>query len=176
MAAKNNIPDQTYYITADRLRIGLYVYIDLPWFQHPFTLNSFRIASNEQISALTQLGVKRFRYDPERSLPQDDADESEVPQTPDENTPPTPPPSVVSDTPETLNGKESRIRVLSQHRQRIEKVNKAFLKSTTLLRNLNRSLMNAPAQTLAEMGGLVDQMVLAFLEHPEATLHMMGEE
>lgn len=37
--------------------------------------------------------------------------------------------------------------------------------------------MNAPTQTLAEMGGLVDQMVrLAFLEHPEATLHMMGEE
>ena len=44
------------------------------------------------------------------------------------------------------------------------------------MRNLNRNLMNAPTNTLTEMGGLVDQMVLAFLEHPEVTLHLMGEE
>lgn len=176
MAAKNNIPDQTHYVAADRLRIGLYVYIDLPWFQHPFTLNSFRIGSDDQIHALTKLGISRFRYDPERSLPANEEDEGDAPALADEDVVPTPPPATDPHTPETLNGKESRIRVLSQHRQRIEKVNRAFLKSTTLLRNLNRNLMNAPTQTLAEMGGLVDQMVLAFLEHPEATLHMMGEE
>ena len=113
MAAKNNIPDQTHYVAADRLRIGLYVYIDLPWFQHPFTLNSFRIGSDDQIHALTKLGISRFRYDPERSLPANDEGEGDVPALADEDVVPTPPPATDPHTPETLNGKESRIRVLT---------------------------------------------------------------
>ena len=159
MAAKNNTPDQAFYLTADQLKIGVYVYIDLPWFQHPFTLNSFRIASEEQIHALTNLGVARFRYDPERSLLPSDAEKEEPLHAKDET------PSAIEEdrTPplaEAANGKTKRIRILREHRQRIEKVNKAFLKSTTLLRNLNRNLMNTPTNTLTEMGELVDQMVL----------------
>lgn len=176
MVAKISNPNQAFYVTVDQLRVGLYVFIDLPWFQHPFTLNSFRIVSDEQIRALSNLGESRFRYDPERSLlPTDTEPPEKQPETGE--TPPAaqedsaaPPPA------EALTGKENRIRVLNEHRLRIEKINKAFVKSTTLLRNLNRNLMNAPTDTLAEMGGLVDQMVLAFLEHPEATLHLMGEE
>ncbi len=174
--AKNGIPNQAHYVMVDQLRIGLYVYVDLPWFQHPFTLNSFRIVSDEQIHALKGLGETRFRYDPERSLlstktePGEKLPDSDVTPSVDQEDRVTQPPTRV------LSGKENRIRVLSEHRLRIETVNKAFLKSTTLLRNLNRNLMTAPTDTLAEMGGLVDQMVLAFLEHPEATLHLMGEE
>ena len=176
MVAKNNFPNQAHYVAVDQLRIGLYVHIDLPWFQHPFTLNSFRIVSDEQIRALSGLGETRFRYDPERSLPPSEAPYPEKQPDTDatlpanQEDPQTLPPS------EALSGKEYRIRVLSEHRQRIEKVNKAFMKSVSLLRNLNRNLISAPTDTLAEMGGLIDQMVLAFLEHPEATLHLMGEE
>ena len=177
MAAKNNTPDQAFYLTADQLKIGVYVYIDLPWFQHPFTLNSFRIASDEQLHALTNLGVARFRYDPERSLfPSETEKGADEALHSKDGTPSAIEENQVPPLAEAAKGKEKRIRILSEHRQRIEKVNKAFLKSTTLLRNLNRNLMNAPTNTLTEMGGLVDQMVLAFLEHPEVTLHLMGEE
>ncbi len=176
MVAKNSIPNQAHYVPVDQLRIGLYVYIDLPWFQHPFTLNSFRIVDEQQVHALKSLGESRFRYDPERSEPLADADSGEKPPNPDLMPSPAQEDSVSPEPAAALSGKAQRIRVLSEHRQRIEKVNKAFMKSVTLLRNLNRNLMNAPTDTLAEMGGLVDQMVLAFLEHPEATLHLMGEE
>lgn len=176
MVAKNSFPNQAHYVAVDQLRIGLYIYIDLPWFQHPFTLNSFRIISDEQIRTLGNLGETRFRYDPERSLlPSDPEPREDLPDI-DLTLPETHEDPAAQQPAEALSGKENRIRLLSEHRQRIEKVNKAFMKSTTLLRNLNRNLMNAPTDTLAEMGGLVDQMVLAFLEHPEATLHLMGEE
>lgn len=171
---KDRLSNHASYVPADQLRIGLYVFIDLPWFQHPFTLNSFRIASEEQIRGLRALGEARFRYDPHRS----DA-------PPDTGTPapelvvasdPSPAERPLHDTGEALAGKRKRVHRLDEHRQRIEQVNKAFLKSANLLRNLNRNLMSAPGKTLHEMGELVDQMVLAFLEHPEVTLHLMGEE
>lgn len=173
--AKDRDSNQACYVPADQLRVGLYVFIDLPWFQHPFTLNSFRIATDDQVRALRALGEPRFRYDPQRSVVPPESTAVETPAGAD-----SPPHSVeeppVQEPEEALSGKQKRVRLLGQHRQRIEQVNKAFLKSTTLLRNLNRNLMSNTASTLQEMGALVDQMVLAFLEHPEVTLHLMGEE
>ena len=174
--AKNKAPNHAHYVAAEQLRIGLYVYIDLPWFQHPFTLNSFRIANDEQIHALIALGQPRFRYDPERSLLASDPVPAENSLTQPEAAPNRVEALDHSEATEGITGKRTRIRLLNEHRERIEQINKAFIKSTTILRNLNRNLMNNPGETLQEMSTLVDQMVLAFLEHPEVTLHLMGEE
>lgn len=169
---KNSAAHNGLYVSADQLRVGLYVFIDLPWFKHPFTLNSFRIVSEAQIRDLRALGESRFRYDPERS----DAG----PDLPLSVAPPVEPAaeseeSLPDDNP-VLAAKQARMRKLDEHRRRIEQVDKAFLKSSGILRNLNRNLINRPAETLQEMGRLVDQMVLAFLEHPEVTLHVMSEK
>lgn len=170
--AENSNPI-SHYVSVEKLQIGLYVFIDLPWFQHPFTLNSFRISSEDQIRTLRSLGEPRFRYDPERS--------DVAPDSPTEV--PTSIESLVNVdeaiqeelTPEQI-AKQERIRVLNEHRRRIEQVDKAFLKASGILRNLNRNLMNKSGETLQEMTVLVDQMVTAFLEHPEVTLHVMGEK
>lgn len=166
--AKNSVTQGSFYVSADQLRIGLYVFIDLPWFQHPFTLNSFRIGSEEQLRELRALGEARFRYDPERS----DAGPEPLASTP----PPAAPEEAPREENPQLTAKQERMRVLAEHRRRIEQVDKAFLKSAGILRNLNRNLLSKPNETLQEMGRLVDQMVLAFLEHPEVTLHVMGEK
>lgn len=172
--AKNRSSNSAHYVPAGRLRIGLYVHLDLPWFQHPFTLNSFHITSEEQIRALVALGEPRFRYDPERSLTPPESPPPASPAQPDGLAEP------FAEAPEepadALSGKQERVRMLAARRRRIEQVNKAFLKSTGILRNLNRNLMNNPKETLQEMDALVEKMVQAFLEHPEATLHLMGEE
>ena len=67
VANNSNPTTHCHYVAVEKLQIGLYVFIDLPWFQHPFTLNSFRIGSEEQIRTLRSLGEPRFRYDPARS-------------------------------------------------------------------------------------------------------------
>lgn len=171
---KNGSARNGLYVSSDQLRVGLYVFIDLPWFKHPFTLNSFRIGSEAQIRDLRALGEARFRYDPERSDAGAASPSSAAPPAE-----PLPAASVAAPPPEdepVLAAKQERMRKLAEHRRRIEQVDKAFLKSSGILRNLNRSLLNKPAETLQEMGRLVDQMVLAFLEHPEVTLHVMGEK
>ena len=56
-----------FYVTPEQLCVGLYIFIDLPWFSHPFSFNSFKIHSAEQIATLRSLGQKRFRFDPDRS-------------------------------------------------------------------------------------------------------------
>ena len=178
--AKNSTNDDNHYVSIEQLRVGLYVFIDLPWFQHPFTLNHFRIASGEQIQTLRTLGQARFRYDPARSdaLP----DTVLTAPTPDATPPVAAPPTEFDEAalpPEdnpAMVAKQERIRVLNEHRRRIEQVDKAFLKSSAILRNLNRNLLDKPNETLQEMGVLVDQMVLSFLEHPEVTLHVMSEK
>ncbi|WP_295643692.1 HD-GYP domain-containing protein [uncultured Methylibium sp.] len=50
-----------------QLRIGLHVHLDLGWMQHPFPLNSFRIASEEQLQTLRGLGLEHVRILPQRS-------------------------------------------------------------------------------------------------------------
>lgn len=55
------------WITMDQLRIGLYVYLDLKWFEHPFAFNNFKIKDEGQIKIIRSLGLKKCRYDPARS-------------------------------------------------------------------------------------------------------------
>lgn len=50
-----------------QLCIGLYVHLDLPWTEHPFTFSSFKIKDLEQVAAIQALGLARIRYSPERS-------------------------------------------------------------------------------------------------------------
>jgi len=169
----NNSSSSTYYVSVEKLQIGLYVFIDLPWFQHPFTLNSFRISNEEQIRTLKSLGESRFRYDPKRS----DADPDDPVETPSTEAPET----TESDTPDEdlspeFAARRKRIRALEAHRRRIEEVDKTYLKANGILRNLNRKLIERGEETLQEMDSLVDQMVTAFLKHPEVTLHVMGEK
>lgn len=173
---KDRTADHIHFVAANQLRTGLFIFIDLPWFQHPFTLNSFRIASEEQVRTLQSLGEGRFRYDPERSLP------------------PTAPPSARQTPPVTIAGKDStiplrpdaasplliekqmRIRLIGERRSRIEQVNRDFLKTAASLRSLNRNLINTPEETIRDMAQLVDRMTVAFLENPEVTLLLMCED
>lgn len=60
---------QTLLIEVSRLRVGMYVHLDLGWMDHPFSLNSFKISSQEQIDTIRSLGIERIRYSPDKSDP-----------------------------------------------------------------------------------------------------------
>ena len=60
-------PPQDFVVTPDQLCVGLFVHLDLPWFSHPFSFNSFKIRSPDQLATLRKLGENHFRYDPDRS-------------------------------------------------------------------------------------------------------------
>lgn len=60
---------QTLLIEVSRLRVGMYVHLDLGWMDHPFSLSSFKITSQEQIDTIRSLGLERIRYSPDKSEP-----------------------------------------------------------------------------------------------------------
>lgn len=70
-------------IEVDRLQPGVFIELnDLPWLDHPFFLNRFRISSQKQITILRQLGLKTVEWDPARSsaqpLPEASVAEEEI--------------------------------------------------------------------------------------------------
>lgn len=161
---------QDFFVLPEHLCIGLYVFIDLPWFSHPFSFSSFKIKSADQIATLRGLGVKRFRFDPDRS------DATAFPTAPG----PAEPENAAPPEPETddpaLAAKRERIARLKERREKISHVERAFVKATNIMRNINKHLLSRPKECLEEVSALVDQMAMAFLDSPELTLHIMSEK
>lgn len=62
---------QLELIEVSRLRVGMYVHLDLGWTEHPFPFNSFKIKTDDQITTIRSLGLERVRYSPQKSDPED---------------------------------------------------------------------------------------------------------
>ena len=54
-------------IAVEQLRIGMYIHLEGGWLAHPFPMSSFRIASDDQLHRLRNLGLERVRWEPEKS-------------------------------------------------------------------------------------------------------------
>lgn len=67
-------------VSIDRLQPGMYVSLaELGWLEHPFLLNSFRIADKKQIQILSRLGLQSIEWDPARSHTQPLAESAPIP-------------------------------------------------------------------------------------------------
>ena len=53
----------------ERVRIGMFVKLDLSWFEHSFKTNSFKITSQSQIDELRALHLKQVRVILDQSDP-----------------------------------------------------------------------------------------------------------
>jgi putative nucleotidyltransferase with HDIG domain len=174
-----NAESNGHFLSADKLRVGIYVNIDLPWFKHNFTLSSFKIRNDDQLRELRALKLARYRFDPQRSdalalaacaaqsqsvlaVDLSVQDEAATAQDIDPNP--------------AIQAKRQRVRAITQRRVQVANVERAFSKAATVMKGLNRNLRSMPKETLEEMGTLVTQMTDAFLDNPEATLHVMGEK
>lgn len=54
-------------IDVDRLRVGVYVVLDVGWRNHPFLRSRFLISSEEQLEQIRALGLGKVQWSPERS-------------------------------------------------------------------------------------------------------------
>ena len=161
-------PPQDFLVTPEQLCVGLFIHIDLPWFSHPFSFNSFKIKSADQIATLRKLGVNRFRYDPDRSDVQPRGFAAPLPAAAAAPLPP------LDDNP-ALAAKRDRIARLQQRKRQVIEVEKAFVKAASVMRNIGKNLFARPKECLEEVDELVNQLVVAFLEQPEVALHVIGE-
>jgi putative nucleotidyltransferase with HDIG domain len=160
------------YLSAAQLYVGAFVILDLPWFKHSFTLNSFKIRNDDQLAELRALKLARYQYDPERSDP------PPLPLTALPAAAAEPEPVVEEDNAASPQRaiQLQRQQLVRARRDNVEKVEKAFSKATAVMKSLNKNIFSRPKETLEEMGALVGEMVDAFLNSPDATLHVMGEK
>lgn len=52
------------------LRIGMQIWIDLPWYKHPFPKNRFKVATPKQLQTIRNLKLDRLFYHPTLSDPE----------------------------------------------------------------------------------------------------------
>ena len=143
-----------HFLSAEQLRPGIFVILDLPWFKHNFTLNSFKIRSADQVQELRALKLGRYRFDPAKS----DAPDASSPQAQQAVALPAAPPPVRPDSAGSIDPAEQerreRLAAASAWRDQVANVERAFGKATAVMKNLNRNLLARPKETLEEMGEL----------------------
>jgi putative nucleotidyltransferase with HDIG domain len=159
---------QQNWIAVDQLRIGVYVYIDLGWLDHPFSFNSFKIKSEDQLRTIRSLGLKRLRWDPDKSDPPESAPVSAPVATE--------PAPIDAEAEAAMIIKKARIERLKQHREQLARVQQAFINATTTARAINRTIFTQPRQTIEKTEQLVRQMVETFLAAPEVAIQVMSEK
>lgn len=165
--------DADQMIQIDQLQVGVYIYLDLGWINHPFSFNNFKIRTPEQLKAVKALGLEKIRWDPARS------DAKPLPL----GTTPTPTPE--SSTPEPqadatelhmMAAKRRRIQRLTEHREAIAEVEKAFTSASNVVRGINKNIYSQPEKTLAETGQLIQQIASALLQAPDLAIQVMAEK
>jgi putative nucleotidyltransferase with HDIG domain len=54
-------------IDVSRLKVGMFIHLDLSWMSHPFPLSSFKLSSEDQLLTLRRLGLRQVRWSPGKS-------------------------------------------------------------------------------------------------------------
>jgi putative nucleotidyltransferase with HDIG domain len=154
-------------IGTEQLCEGLYVCLDLPWLQHPFLHNRFKITSARQLAVLRGLGLEGVEYDPERS------DAQPLPPSSSE----VQPPSGREDDAATRalwEEKQRRIRRLRERRMSLNRCENEYRQSVTSMKEVMRNLFSRPEDAMQAAEGLLGGMVESLTADTDVALHLVN--
>jgi putative nucleotidyltransferase with HDIG domain len=166
----------TLVIPIDQVQIGLYIHLDLKWFQHPFTFGHFKVKSEDQLRTLRGLGIATVRVDPALS-------DVPVPAPVQPAALAPAPPAQTGQTP-ALDKSESPMMVakrammarLREQRESTARIEQAFVDTARAVRDIDRNLFSQPAETMRVAGKLIGQITDSILAVPELAIHLMGDK
>lgn len=161
---------QTQTITPEQLQVGMYIHLDLKWFDHPFAFSHFKISSDDQIRTIRSLGLKTLRFSPEQSDPAVHLSAAQAPAAPSA----TAPPPATEPSPAML-AKRAMMAQMQQRREAAERIEKAFVDTAQTVRDIEKNLYANPAQTLQAAGKLVKSIADSILSAPELAIQVMGD-
>ncbi|MES2015671.1 MAG: HD domain-containing phosphohydrolase [Pseudomonadota bacterium] len=154
-------------LTMDQLRVGLYIYLDMKWFDQPFAFGDFRIKSEEQIRVIRSLGLPRIRYNPELSnaVPGPALGLQDKPATP------APAPEIAA----ALEAKNAMIKRIGRQRAATARVTEAFVQTAKSIHAIDQNLFARPEESVRQANVLVGQIASSILSEAELAIHVMGE-
>jgi putative nucleotidyltransferase with HDIG domain len=154
----------------DQLRVGLYINLDLKWFEHPFAFSHFKIKNEEQIKTLRSLGLKTVRYNPTLS---------DISPPPPASTPvpvePTPP-EVQSSVSPVLEAKRAMMERIKAQREAAARIENAFIDTAKAVRDIEKNVFSQPEETIRQAAQLVSQITDSILCAPDLAIHVMGDK
>lgn len=160
----------TVPITMDQLQVGLYVNLDLKWFEHPFAFSHFKIKNEEQIKTLRSLGLKTVRYNPTLS---------DISPPPPASTPPpaeSPDPEVQPSVSPVLEAKRAMMERIKAQREAAARIEKAFIDTAKAVHDIEKNVFSRPEETIRQAAQLVSQITDSILCAPELAIHVMGDK
>lgn len=162
----------TLTIPIDQVQIGLYIHLDLKWFQHPFAFSHFKVKTEDQLRTLRGLGIDTVRVDP--SL-------SDVPVPTAASDEPAPPPQPAAsaearaESP-VMAAKREMMERIREQRENAARVEQAFVNTARAIRDIDRNLFSQPAETVRVAGKLIGQITESILSAPELAINLMGDK
>lgn len=181
MATKDS---EAQFIDVADLRIGLYVYLDLGWMQHPFALNNFKITSRDQIDTILQLGINRIRWSPDKSDPEPKPDVPAVLSASGVPVDTSGAPSQTSSAAHALHKenaaavdeqKRRRRSLLTSQRTSLEVCERQFATAGRAYRQVIDTIRAQPAAARAQAEQTVGHMVDKLLEQEESAIRLLSE-
>jgi putative nucleotidyltransferase with HDIG domain len=158
-----------HFLSMEQLQVGLYVQLDLKWFEHPFAFSHFKIKSEDQIKVLRSLGLKAVRYAPELSEgsppPQMAAPKADVESA-----------VMAPELAPVMLAKRAMMDQMRQRRDSAERIEKAFVNTARTIRDIEKNLYSKSAETVQQATQLIAQVADSILTAPELAIHVMGDK
>lgn len=157
-----------HQILTSQLCIGLYVHLDLPWTEHPFSFSSFCIKNLDQIAVIQSLGLERVRYSPEKS----DAEPLAVPDKEQAAEP------VAShtETDPASKAKVERLERIAAHHAKISACERDLMSKARSFKSINQNLFARPEDAHKEAQLLVDSIADSMLVESDMAIHLMVDK
>ena len=158
----------------DQLQIGLYIHIDLKWFEHPFAFSHFKIKSEEQIRVIRSLGLNTVRFSPDLS----EGSPQPAVTTPgsQEPGPKTPTPAEEAAPSPIMLAKRAMMAQMQQRRKDATRIESAFINTASTLREIEKNMYSHPQETVAQATKLISEISDSILIAPELAIHVMGDK
>lgn len=162
---------QTVYLDVSRLSIGLFIHLDLGWMDHPFSLNSFKIRSQDQIDTLRSLGVRQVRCCPEMSDPdvwqtacrlEDSLPGEAIPRPPAQDG--------------GVDELAARRQWLADQRASLQRCERRFGEAARVFRQIFRQAHAQPEGCREQAAALIDGFVGEMLAEQECAIRLLSEK
>lgn len=168
--------NQNHYVEIERLRIGMFVHLDLGWMDHPFPISNFKVKDDAQLNTIRRLGLKMLRYDPLRSdcEPLDTAAVVDAKKIAEQQQV-----SVEIDSEQAAQDAEKEKEALRKQRLRqlhsaLEQGERKFIETGDHLRQAAKNIISHPQQALAQASAVVDTFVESILNQSEIAIHAIN--
>ena len=161
------------FIDVDQLCVGLYVHLDLGWMDHPFTLSNFKVIDAEQIAKIKTTGLKRLRYDPNRSDCEpaallSAADTVALANTLEAKLIEIP---AAHNTADKLDFKADRLKCLHHA---IDENEKKFIFASNIVQQVTRNILTSPRASIEQAELIVNDMVDTALMEGDIAIHALN--